>query len=96
VRPLAAFGDAQAGDVSAESIARLVAPLKPAYRRDVVRTLRQIYRWGVTVKLVRANPARDVAAPKPIRGERIMPLSLAEVDLWLPLNAGVGVCLSRS
>jgi integrase len=80
VRPLAAFGDAQAGDVSAEAIQRLVAPLKPAYRRDVVRTLRQIYRWAVDAGIVDRNPARLVAAPKPVRGERILPFTLDEVD----------------
>ena len=80
VRPLAAFGDAQAGDLSTESIQRVVAPLKPAYRRDVVRTLRMVYRWGVDAHHVRRNPAKLVAAPKPVRGERILPLTLAEVD----------------
>lgn len=80
VRPLDAFGDAQASDVSVESIQRLVAPLKPAYRRDVVRTLRQIYSWGIAVHLVNVNPARAVDAPKPVRGERIQPFSVGEVD----------------
>lgn len=74
VRPLGAFGDVQAGDVSPEAIQRLVVPLKPAYRRDVVRTLRQIYRWAVDAGLLDRNPARLVAAPKPVRGERILPL----------------------
>jgi len=81
VRPLAAFGDVQAGDLSAESIQRLVAPLKPAYRRDVVRTLRQVYRWGIGAQLVDRNPAKRVSAPKPVRGERILPLAISEVDL---------------
>jgi integrase len=57
-----------------------VAPLKPAYRRDVVRTLRQVYRWGIDAHLVDRNPAQLVAAPKPVRGERIAPFTLAEVD----------------
>jgi integrase len=80
VRPLEAFGDAQASDVSPESIQRVVASLKPAYRRDVVRTLRMIYRWGIDARLVRRNPAKLVSAPKPVRGERILPFTLAEVD----------------
>ena len=94
VRPLDAFGDVQAADVSSEAIQRLVVPLKPAYRRDVVRTLRQIYRWAVDAGLVSRNPARLVAAPKPVRGERILPFALDEVDRvveetgrWGPLVA---------
>jgi integrase len=81
VRPLDGFGDAQAADVSPESIQRLVAPLKPAYRRDIVRTLRQIYKWAIDAQLVDRNPAKIVSAPKPVRGEKIMPLSLPEVDI---------------
>jgi len=48
VRPLNALGEAQAAELSAESIQRLVVTLRPAYRRDVVRTLRQIYNRGLT------------------------------------------------
>jgi integrase len=66
--------------VASESIQRLIAPLKPAYRRDVVRTLRQVYRWGIDAHLVDRNPALVVAAPQPVRGEKILPLSIAEVD----------------
>ena len=51
-----------------------------AYRRDIVRTLRMNYSFGVENRLVSANPAKLVAAPKPLRGERILPLSLGEVD----------------
>jgi integrase len=81
VRPLAALGDVQAGDVSTESVQRVVAPLKPAYRRDVVRTLRMVYRWGIDAGLVDRNPAKAVAAPKPVRGERILPFeSWAEIE----------------
>ena len=80
-RPRDAFGDAQAADVTPEAIQRVLAvgPGK-AYRRDIVRTLRMNYSFGVENRLVSANPAKLVAAPKPLRGERILPLSLGEVD----------------
>jgi len=38
------------------------------------------YRWGIGAQLVDRNPAKGVSAPKPVRGERILPLSIAEVD----------------
>ena len=39
VRPLAAFGDAQAGDITTESLQRLLAAVPgKAYRRDIART----------------------------------------------------------
>jgi integrase len=57
-----------------------------------VRTLRQIYRWGSAAGLVATNPAAGVKAPKPVRGERILPFTLEEVDRvaaecgrWAPL-----------
>src|SRR5436189_3099497 len=58
VRPLAALGDAQAGDVTTESLQRVLAAVPgKAYRRDIARTLRMVYRFGVEARLVRANPA---------------------------------------
>lgn len=64
-----------------------------AYRRDIVRTLRMVYTFGIAARLVDHNPARDVAAPKPIRGERILPFEswavvdavAAECGRWAPL-----------
>jgi integrase len=82
-RPLAAFGDAQAGEVTAEDIERMLADpaIGKAYRRDITRTLRMVYAFGTRTRLVTTNPARDVDAPKPIRGERITPFeSWAEVE----------------
>lgn len=92
-RPLAAFAHAQAADVTTEAVARLVAGLRPAYRRDVVRTLRMVYRWGIDARLVDHNPARLVAAPKPARSERMLPFTswqevervAAECGRWAPL-----------
>ena len=67
-------------------------PLRAAYRRDVVRRLRQIYLWGMSAGLVTRNPAAAVKAPKPVRGESTKALTLDEVDLvagecgrWAPL-----------
>ena len=51
-----------------------------ATRRDLVRTLRAVYSFGVDAGLVAENPARRVRAPRPVRGEKILPLTLAEVD----------------
>lgn len=94
VRPLEAFGDAQADDVRPEAIQRLLAGVPgAAWRHDILRTLRMTYRFGLANRLVRTNPAGAVRGVRqPVRGERILPLSLAEVDLvaaecgrWAPL-----------
>ena len=93
-RPLEALGDAQAGDVSTEAIQGFLArvPVGKAFRRDMLRTLRAVYAFGVEARLVRYDPAKRARAPKPVRGERILPLTLAEVDRvaeecgrWAPL-----------
>jgi len=88
----------QAGDITPEALQRFLARLPQeevgkAYRRDIIRTLRMIYTWAQAAKLVDANPARHVAAPKPMRGERIMPFETwTEVEVvadqcgrWAPL-----------
>ena len=85
VRPLAAFGDAQAADLTTEALQGFLARLPAdkvgkAYRRDIVRTLRMVYSFGVEARLVKTDPAKRLRAPKPIRGERILPLTLEEVD----------------
>lgn len=85
VRPLAAFGDAQADDLTTETLQGFLARLPAdqvgkAYRRDIVRTLRMVYGFGVEAHLVKNDPAKRLRAPKPIRGERILPLTIDEVD----------------
>ena len=93
VRPLLAFGEAQASDVSPEAVQRLLADVPgQAYRHDILRTLRMVYRFGLANRLVTRSPAAAVRVRKPVRGERILPLTLDEVDLvasecgrWWPL-----------
>jgi integrase len=86
VRPLGAFGDAQAADITTEALQGFLAALPAAkvgkaYRRDIVRTLRAVYAFGVEAGLVVRNPAAKVKAPRPIRGENIIPFeSWAEVQ----------------
>ena len=85
VRPLAAFGDAEAGDPTPEALQGFMARLPAekvgkAYKRDIVRALRQVYGFGVENRLVRENPAKRVRAPVPVRGERILPFTIAEVE----------------
>lgn len=81
-RPLAALGDAQAGDVSTEAIQRFLVgvPVGKAFKRDMLRTLRAVYAFGVDAGLVDHDPAKKAKAPKPVRGEKILPLTIAEVD----------------
>lgn len=82
-RPLKAFGDAQAGDLTTETLQRflIAAPVGAAFRRDIARTLRMVYRFGVEAELVAANPAERLKAPAPVRGERIIPFeSWQEVE----------------
>jgi integrase len=82
VRPLAALGDAQAGDVSTEALQRFLAvvPVGKAFKRDMLRTLRAVYAFGVRERIVVGDPAKGAKAPNPVRGERILPLTVAEVD----------------
>jgi integrase len=52
-----------------------------AYKRDILRALRMVYAWGLDTGLVDRNPAKRVQAPRPARGERIIPFeSWAEVE----------------
>src|SRR2546423_3382210 len=88
VRPLAALGDAQAGDVSTEALQRVVTAVPgKSYRRDITRTLRMVYRWGVEAGLVDSNPAAKVKAPKPIRAEKIIPF-----EAWDEVEAVAEEC----
>jgi integrase len=82
VRPLAALGRAQAGDVTTESLQRVLAAVPgKAYRRDIARTLKMVYRFGVENQLVAMNPALAVRAPMQRRSERMLPFeSWAEVE----------------
>jgi len=93
-RAVAGVGGAQAADVSTEALQRVVTAVPgKSYRRDITRTLRMVYRWGVDAGLVDHNPAAKVKAPKPIRGKNIIPFETwDEVDLvaeecgrWGPL-----------
>ena len=80
-RPLDAFGDAQAGDVTPESLQKLLARVDgKAWRHDILRTLRMGYRFGMENHLVDKNPARVVRTSQPVRSERMLPLTIAEVD----------------
>jgi integrase len=81
-RPLTVLGDAQAADVTTEALQRILAAVPgKSYRRDITRTLRMVYRWGVDAGLVDHNPAAKVKAPKPIRAEKIVPFeSWPEVE----------------
>jgi integrase len=80
-RPLAALGSAQAADVSPEALQRVLAAVPgKAWRHDMLRALRMVYRFGIDNHLVDTNPTRLVKVPKPVRGERILPLTIPEVD----------------
>ena len=93
VRPLDALGDAQAGDITPEQLSKLLAGVEgQAWRHDILRTLRMVYRFGLENNLVTRNPTVAVKVSKPQRGEKILPLTIEEVDLvadeashWAPL-----------
>ena len=51
-----------------------------AWRHDILRTLRMVYRFGIENHLVDTNPARVVRTHQPVRSERMLPLTIAEVD----------------
>ena len=51
-----------------------------AWRHDILRTLRMVYRFGIENHLADTNPARVVRTHQPVRSERMLPLTIAEVD----------------
>lgn len=76
-RPLAAFETVRAGDITPESWQRFLASLPAgevgkAYRHDIARSVKQVYRWGVEAGLVARNPAARLKAPAPVRSENII------------------------
>lgn len=82
-RPLAAWGAAEASDLTGEAVSRLLLsePWQPAYRASILATIRLVYNWGVAARLVDANPARGVKQPRPDRSEKIVPFEdWAEVE----------------
>jgi integrase len=83
VRPVAALGAAQAGDVTPEAIQRVLADVPgKAWRYDICRTLRMTYRFGVANRLVASNPAAAVKIPMPRRSERMLPF-----ESWVEVEA---------
>jgi integrase len=82
-RPLDAYGDAQARDLSTEKLQVFLneMPVGKAFRRDIMRSLRMVYAFGVEANLIPANPARKLKAPAQARSEKILPFeSWAEVE----------------
>ncbi|MDX6591608.1 MAG: integrase [Gaiellales bacterium] len=82
-RPLELWGDVFVSDLTEETIKRwLVAlPVRASYRHVIARTLRQIFNFGVSARLIDGNPAKGIRVKNPARGERILPFeSWAEVE----------------
>jgi integrase len=94
-RPLDAYGDAQASDLTGEALQTFLngMPVGDAFRHDIMRALRMVYAFGVDQNIVRVNPTRKLKAPAPAKSARILPFeSWAEVEAvaaeagrWAPL-----------
>ena len=84
------FEDAQASDVTPEAIQRVLADVAgQAWRHDILRTAKMA--TGLARgSLGKANPASLVRTHRPVRGERILPLSPGEVDLGRGRGGPVG------
>lgn len=73
-------------------------PVGQAFRRDIMRSLRMIYAFGVDAKLVTTNPARKLKAPAQIRSKKILPFETwaevervaAECGRWGPIGLVYG------
>lgn len=74
-RPLAAWGEALAADVTGEAIGRLLleSGWTASYRASVLATLRMVYSFGQRARLVDHNPARDTRQRAPGRSGKIIP-----------------------
>jgi integrase len=82
-RPLAAYGDAQAGDVTGEAWQRFLndLPVGKAFRHDIMRALRMVYTFGIRQRLIRHDPTVLLKAPAQARSDRILPFeSWREVE----------------
>jgi integrase len=83
-RPSDAYGSVLVGDVTPEELKLwlLGLPVGTAYRRDILRAMRQSLAWAERAKLIESNPARLVKlATPPAKSERILPFdSWAEVE----------------
>jgi len=67
--------------VTPEAIRRLLVAIPgEAWRHDILRTLRMVYRFGVENRLVDENPSRRVQTRQPTRSKRMLPLTIHEVD----------------
>ena len=94
VRPLAALGDAQAGDVTTESLQRVLAAVPgKAYRRGHSPNRQDGVPLRRRESARRSNPALAVKAPMQRRSERMLPFEswdeveavAAECGRWGPL-----------
>jgi integrase len=83
------LGDAQAADITSESLNRLLRgqDVGENFKHDQVRTIRAVYRFGVRAGLVDRNPALDVRVPRPVRGSRILPF-----ETWAEVEAVAEEC----
>src|SRR5262249_11568797 len=91
-RPLAEFGDARADDLTTERLQVFLNTLPPervgaAYRRDIMRTLRAVYAWGLEAGLVARGPAPKLNAARPRPRERIIVF-----DSWVQADAVAALC----
>lgn len=103
--PLAAWGDAQARDVTGEAIGRLLRSTgtQASYRASVLATLRMVFSFGQRARLVDGNPAKEVRQRAPHVSEKIIPFeSWAEVEAvaaeagrWAPLIVFAADCGAR-
>jgi integrase len=68
-RARATFGTAHAADLTTETWQRwlVTLPVGKAFRHDIRRTLRMVYRFAVDARLVRHNPATGMRTPGQVR-----------------------------
>jgi integrase len=94
-RARATFGTAHAADLTTETLQRwlVTLPVGKAFRHDIRRTIRMVYRFAVDARLVRHNPATGMRTPGQVRSEKILPFEswdevtrvAAECGSWGPL-----------
>jgi integrase len=82
VRPVAAFGDLDLGDLEtrAREISAWRATLPPRSAYGIVSAFRQVLEAGVRWRLMRSNPVRESGPNRQPRRAEVEPFTLAEVD----------------
>jgi integrase len=78
---VAVFGNEQPDEITPEELQRFAATIPESHRFEVVRAVKQMYRWGhESAEILRRDPARKIRNSQPHRDEIIPFESWQEIE----------------